>query len=238
MAAKAAPATAEAFPTFGHGLKYLRRRARLTQRELGLAVGYSEAQICRLEQNQRLPDPITLAALFVPALGLEPDQVLAARLLELATEARGQRRADSGRGSPELDAIPASPRHAVPRRKLFAELRERLASDRAVVILGLAGMGKTTLAADLGRMHRPEPVCWLTLTSGWPPHGRRCCAGWPACWSGRDAPRRRRCSSQARTRASRPPSSGSLNYWARPSRRSRHWSAWTMPTWYATTRWS
>jgi ATP/maltotriose-dependent transcriptional regulator MalT/DNA-binding XRE family transcriptional regulator len=166
VAAKAAPATAEAFPTFGHGLKYLRRRARLTQRELGLAVGYSEAQICRLEQNQRLPDPITLAALFVPALGLERDQVLAARLLELATEARGQRRADSGRGSPELDAIPASPRHAVPRRKLFAELRERLASDRAVIILGLAGMGKTTLAADLGRMHRPEPVCWLTLTSG------------------------------------------------------------------------
>jgi AAA domain len=45
-------------------------------------------------------------------------------------------------------------------------LRERLASDRAVVVLGLAGMGKTTLAADLGRMHRPEPVCWLTLTWG------------------------------------------------------------------------
>ena len=166
MAAKAAQATAEAFPTFGHGLKYLRRRARLTQRELGLAVGYSEAQICRLEQNQRLPDPITLAALFVPALGLERDQVLAARLLELAAEARGEGRADAGRGSAALDAVPAPPRHAVPRRKLLAELRERLASDRAVVVLGLAGMGKTTLAADLGRMHRPEPVCWLTLTSG------------------------------------------------------------------------
>jgi ATP/maltotriose-dependent transcriptional regulator MalT/DNA-binding XRE family transcriptional regulator len=166
VAAKAAQATAEAFPTFGHGLKYLRRRARLTQRELGLAVGYSEAQICRLEQNQRLPDPITLAALFVPALGLERDQVLAARLLELAAEARGERRADAGRGSAELDAVPASPRHAVPRRKLLAELRGRLASDRAVVVLGLAGLGKTTLAADLGRMHRPEPVCWLTLTSG------------------------------------------------------------------------
>ena len=166
MAAKAAQATAEAFPTFGHGLKYLRRRARLTQRELGLAVGYSEAQICRLEQNQRLPDPITLAALFVPALGLERDQVQAARLLELAAEARGERRADAGRGSAELDAVPASPRHAVPRRKLLAELRERLANDRALLVVGLAGMGKTTLAADLGRMHRPEPVCWLTLTSG------------------------------------------------------------------------
>jgi hypothetical protein len=27
------------FQTFGHALKYLRRRARLTQRELGLEVG-------------------------------------------------------------------------------------------------------------------------------------------------------------------------------------------------------
>jgi transcriptional regulator with XRE-family HTH domain len=191
VAAKAAPATVEAFPTFGHGLKYRRRRARLTQRELGLAVGYSEAHICRLEQNQRLPDPITMAALFVPALGLERDQVLAARLLELAAEARGERRPDSGRGSAELDAIPASPRHAVPRRKLLADLRERLASDRALVVVGLAGMGKTTIAADLGRMHRPEPVCWLTLTSGVATSWEACCAGWPVCWSVRGAPRRR-----------------------------------------------
>ena len=40
-----------------------------------------------LEQNQRLPDPITLAALFVPALGLERDQGMAARLLDLAAAA-------------------------------------------------------------------------------------------------------------------------------------------------------
>src|SRR6266508_4710776 len=83
------------FPSFGHALKYLRRRARLTQRELGLEVGYSEAQICRLEQNRRLPDPVTLAALFLPALGLEREQALAARFLELAAEARGERRAAS-----------------------------------------------------------------------------------------------------------------------------------------------
>jgi ATP/maltotriose-dependent transcriptional regulator MalT/DNA-binding XRE family transcriptional regulator len=166
VGAKPAQTTPGTFPTFGQGLKYLRRRARLTQRELGLAVGYSEAQICRLEQNQRLPDPITLAALFVPALGLERDQAMAARLLDLAAEARGERRSGTGRGSAELDAMPTPPRHAVPRRKLLAELRERLVSDRAVVVLGLAGVGKTTLAADLGRAHRPEPVCWLTLTSG------------------------------------------------------------------------
>jgi hypothetical protein len=33
-------------------LKFLRRRARLTQRALGLAVGYTEGHISRLEQDQ------------------------------------------------------------------------------------------------------------------------------------------------------------------------------------------
>jgi len=49
----------ESFQIFGDLLKYLRRRARLTQRELSIAVGYSEAQISRLEQNQRPPDLAT-----------------------------------------------------------------------------------------------------------------------------------------------------------------------------------
>jgi tetratricopeptide (TPR) repeat protein/transcriptional regulator with XRE-family HTH domain len=162
------------FQTFGHALKYLRRRARLTQRELGLEVGYSEAQICRLEQNRRLPDPITLAALFLPALGLERDQALAARFLDLAAEARGERQAAVRPAPPateppevpELDTVPAPPPYAVPRPGALAELRERLAADGAVVVLGLAGMGKTTLAAALARGRDPRTVCWLTLSAG------------------------------------------------------------------------
>jgi hypothetical protein len=46
----------ERFTTFGDLLRFLRRRAGLTQRELSIAVGYSEAQISRLEQNERVPD--------------------------------------------------------------------------------------------------------------------------------------------------------------------------------------
>jgi len=54
-------------------LKYLRRRQRLTQLELSIAVGYSEAQISRLEKNLRLPDLTAIKALFIPALKLEDD---------------------------------------------------------------------------------------------------------------------------------------------------------------------
>ena len=80
--------TVASFSNFGDLLKYLRRRARLTQLELSIAVGYSEAQISRLEKNQRLPDLTALKALFLPALHLENDPELAARLLNLANAAR------------------------------------------------------------------------------------------------------------------------------------------------------
>ncbi len=80
----------ESFTEFGPFLRYLRRRVRLTQRELGIAVGYSTPQISLLENGQRLPDLTTLAALFIPALSLEEEPDLAARLLELAAAAHGQ----------------------------------------------------------------------------------------------------------------------------------------------------
>lgn len=83
-----AAVTPDQFATFGELLKYLRRRGGLTQRELSIAVGYSDTQISRLEQNQRVPDAATLTALFVPALGIEEEAEWAARLLELAAKAR------------------------------------------------------------------------------------------------------------------------------------------------------
>src|SRR5690349_653568 len=88
------------FASFGELLRYLRRRARLQQRDLAIAVGYSEGQICRLEQNQRLPDLPTLAARFLPALDLEDAPELAARLLEMAAAARNADPATSSVAAP------------------------------------------------------------------------------------------------------------------------------------------
>jgi len=78
----------ESFQTFGDLLRYLRRRQRLTQLELSIAVGYSEAQIGRLEKNQRRPDLTALKALFVPALHLEGEPELVKLFLDLAESAR------------------------------------------------------------------------------------------------------------------------------------------------------
>ena len=87
----------ETFSTFGDLLKYLRKREELTQRELALLVGYSDTQISRLEQNQRVPDAATLTALFVPALHLEHESQWVERLLELAKPARLRELSETGK---------------------------------------------------------------------------------------------------------------------------------------------
>jgi transcriptional regulator with XRE-family HTH domain len=76
--------TLEKFITFGDLLRFLRRHTGLTQMELAIQVGYSNTQISRLEQNERLPDIPTIQARFVSALGLEDEPKAVARLLELA----------------------------------------------------------------------------------------------------------------------------------------------------------
>src|SRR5262249_53358953 len=153
-------------------------RARLRQRELSIAVGYSEAYISRLEANQRPPDTSTLLALFVPALDLEDRPELAARLIELGRAARDERMPRAtplAQTSPqeaagelgELEAIPLPPACEVLRPNMLARLRARLSTERGMAICALAGMGKTTLAAALAREQAlARPVFWLTLTAG------------------------------------------------------------------------
>src|SRR5215207_6374325 len=80
--------TLEKFTTFGDLLRFLRRRAGITQLELSIAVGYSDAQISRLEQNLRPPDIPTIEARFVSALGLEDEPKAVARQLDLAANVR------------------------------------------------------------------------------------------------------------------------------------------------------
>jgi transcriptional regulator with XRE-family HTH domain len=77
--------------TFGDLLKQLRKRAGMTQAGLAAAVGYSVPFISNLELNQRLPDVQVIVQHFVPALGLQEEPHLAARLVELAAAARGER---------------------------------------------------------------------------------------------------------------------------------------------------
>ena len=63
------------FSSFGECLRYHRQRARLTQDEFGVAVGYSRAHLARMESNQRLPDVASVRAKFIEALYLQPGSI-------------------------------------------------------------------------------------------------------------------------------------------------------------------
>jgi transcriptional regulator with XRE-family HTH domain len=141
------------FATFGDLLKYLRRRARLTQLELSIAVGYSEAQISRLEKNLRLPDLTALKALFIPALHLEDEPGLAARFLELAQSARQEDAPVPGippyKGLLFFDESDTDLFFG--RETLIAHLVEHVmelatdASTRFLAVVGASGSGKSSL---------------------------------------------------------------------------------------------
>jgi len=164
--------------TFGELLKFLRKRAHLTQRDLAAASGYTEAHISRLENNDRLPDVTTVAALFIPSLDLKDDPAMMERLLKLAAQARDERgpvgvkiqqvtiahqvEVDLG----ALEDIPARPAQFVGRPLLEQNIKRILDAERGVAVCGMAGMGKTSLAASFARTFEGGPVFWHTLTPG------------------------------------------------------------------------
>lgn len=143
----------DSFRTFGELLKFLRRREHLTQMELSIAVGYSDAQITRLEKNQRRPDMAALKALFIPALHIENEPEIIARFLELAESARQEEAPVQGlppyKGLLSFDEADSDlffgreilTQHLANR---VAELAEN-APSRFLTVVGASGSGKSSL---------------------------------------------------------------------------------------------
>jgi len=166
--------------TFGDLLRYLRQRAQLTQRDLALAVGYSISQISRLEQNQRLPDAMTLLAVFVPALGLAQEPATVAQLLALAHRAREATAAspapsqtNHATAQPDRATPPTAPRLTnlphrltsfVGRAGDVVALQRLVKENRLVTLTGVGGVGKSSLALAVAEpLTFPDGVWLLEL---------------------------------------------------------------------------
>jgi predicted ATPase len=139
-------------------------------------VGYHYSYISYLEKNMRAPDEASLLGRFVPALGLEDEPELVARLLELAT------------GKPKKTVFPIPARVVEPaisagnawqlppsltsmlgREREVALLNEMLqnAEVRLVTIVGPPGVGKTRLAlhiAEQAGTNFSDGVVFVNLT--------------------------------------------------------------------------
>lgn len=148
--------------SLGELLRFLRRRARLSQRELSIAVGYSESHISRIENNERPVDRASLLALFVPAMEIENEPETIARLLALCEQAQPLPAATLPApvpSRPGAEPQPAPPNRLpvqltsfIGRAEELAELRELLAEDqtRLLTLTGAGGCGKTRLALRVG----------------------------------------------------------------------------------------
>ncbi|MFN2134749.1 MAG: AAA family ATPase, partial [Candidatus Promineifilaceae bacterium] len=171
------PGTLEKFNTFGDLLRFLRRRAGLTQLELAAEVGYSDTQISRLEQNQRLPDIPTIEARFPQALGLEQESAALERLLELAANVRREDSPTPGlcpyKGMNYFDEADAD--LFVGREALTARLVERLldlagserpGNGRFLAVVGASGSGKSSLV----RAGLVPALRWHTGSADWQMH--------------------------------------------------------------------
>jgi predicted ATPase/transcriptional regulator with XRE-family HTH domain len=159
------------FPdTFPEALRLLRKRARLTQDEMGRAVGYSREQIARLENGSRLPDLAVLAALFVPVLFQKQETALVEQFLALAGRTRTDQQITVTRTretrvqlASETIVAPAAPLHRPPAPLLpligrageVAELLAWLDSVRLLTIVGAPGIGKSRLALELANQSMP-----------------------------------------------------------------------------------
>jgi len=143
-------------PTFGTALRFFRKRKRLTQAEMGRAVGYSREQIARLENGSRQPDITAVTALFVSALALHAQE--AEKLLELAHQARGDRSA-APRYQPPAPLVPLVGRTAECQR-----LTTLLSQTRLLTLVGAPGIGKTRLALEIARQsHFADGAAFVSL---------------------------------------------------------------------------
>lgn len=165
------PDTLPLASNFGETLRFLRKRARLTQDELGLAVGYSREQIARLENGSRLPDLAVIVALFIPALELKSQPLLAQQLLELAgqtrvsganqqkitvtrtVKTRVQRVLQVSNENVPTFNLPAPLFPLLGRAVELEALADLLTQEaRLVTLVGAPGIGKTRLALELAHL--------------------------------------------------------------------------------------
>lgn len=159
--------------TVGELLRHHRLAASLKQAELAGMLGYDTSHISRVERNQRLPTTEYIQQ-FIQSLHLEaPEQAELMHLFEISSELdtvsqhgplKRMHRQDWGE-APDVSVFYG-------RQQEMALLQQWLVAEgcRAIAVLGMGGMGKTTLVtkAALDAQEAFDYIIWRSLRNAPP----------------------------------------------------------------------
>ena len=168
MAGRVSLITPLSFQGFGELLRFLRKRAHLSQRDLAVQVGYHFSHISRIENELHIPDTETLKARFFPALHLDDEPEWGSRLIELAAAAGQPIRSLSGQDRSSFSQLPVNPTSLLGREHESVLLQKLLLDERIrlITLVGPPGVGKTSLALQVaGQMagHFEQGVVFVNL---------------------------------------------------------------------------
>jgi len=137
----------QSFQSFGEFLRFLRKRARLSQRDLAAQVGYHFSYISRIETGQHIPDKAALEARFIPALDLCARPEWGQRLIELAVQP-AQNLASRQIHQHKQASLPVNLTPLLGREHESSALKSLILDEqiRLITIVGPPGVGKTSLA--------------------------------------------------------------------------------------------
>jgi WD40 repeat protein/transcriptional regulator with XRE-family HTH domain len=149
-------------PTFGELLRHYRLAANLSQQALAERAGLSVDAIAALERGRRTMPRFDTVALIADGLQLAPSE----RALLVAAAHRRAAQAASPPAQHDWGDAPAVGAF-YGRQAEQRQLGRWLADEHAplIAVLGMGGMGKTTLAAQVARQHAGqfEVVIWRSL---------------------------------------------------------------------------
>jgi predicted ATPase/DNA-binding XRE family transcriptional regulator len=159
---------AEFANSIGDILKYLRKKAGLTQRQLAETIGSSPALISRFESNERMPSIGMLRGLILPTLKVDDPvliNLIVKRVMQLKIDSDNEIEISSSQhisstlpdsahftsdSSANHSSLPISPYPIFGREQAIAEIAKIFNQhySRLITITGPPGVGKTRVALE------------------------------------------------------------------------------------------
>ena len=123
--------------SFGEIIRSQRQKLRLTQKQVADSIGVSDAYICSLESEKKVPPPFGTVAVIADALQLDVDRLwkVAVKHREEQAKAKSRRKVTTRRGDVEPD-------NDHPKQKIVPDSQINAFFDRPEIQMATFGLFK------------------------------------------------------------------------------------------------